>query len=224
MNIVIASMIDDPFDPPGCGRFGGGHIFLFDLGRYLVRHGLNVAYICRNNSSEKVGFERLGEKCVIYRINVGPQKEIATSEIVDYLVPLKTQFENILNQFIKIDVIHTSYWISGLIALDYCKKNNIKHINTILSLGRLKLKGKKHLSAYEKLRDESEISVFSKVDELIAICQDEKETLFSLYPELEKNINCHIIANGIDETIFYKRPEPSCGFICRATNRFKQGN
>ncbi|NOQ25814.1 MAG: glycosyltransferase [Bacteroidales bacterium] len=224
MNIVISSMIDDPFDPPGSGRFGGGHLFLFDLGRYLIRQGITVTYICRKNSPTKNSYERLGDKCTIYRLDVGPQKEILTFEVSSYLKQLKTQFINTIIQLDKVDVIHTSYWISGLVAMEYCQNNGIKHVNTILSLGRLKHKEKKSLSEYERFRDISEITVFNGVDDLIAICQDEKKSLFKLYPELKQNINCHIIANGIDENIFYQRPESSSDFIRRASYRFKQGN
>jgi hypothetical protein len=38
LHILIVTHIDDPFDPTGVYRFGGGSTFVFDLGRYLVRH------------------------------------------------------------------------------------------------------------------------------------------------------------------------------------------
>ena len=60
MHVIVTSMIDDPFDPPGNERVGGGHVFLFDLGRYLIRRGFQVTYIIRKNSQKKKSLEKLG--------------------------------------------------------------------------------------------------------------------------------------------------------------------
>ncbi|NVO12329.1 MAG: glycosyltransferase [Bacteroidales bacterium] len=223
MKVVISSMIDDPFDPPGSGRYGGGHLFLFDLGRYLIRQGIPIVYICRNNSPNKKHYEELGSLCSIYRLNIGPAEELPTNKISNYIIELVDGFNTIMTKLGEVNVIHTSYWISGIVAHEYCKNNNIKHVNTILSLGRLKHRDENHLSDYEILRDRLEIKLFNSVDVIIAICQDEKNNLIKLYPELKQDINCQIISNGIDENIFYKRPESSSNLICRATYRFKQG-
>ncbi|MEA2329592.1 MAG: hypothetical protein QOE68_4551, partial [Thermoanaerobaculia bacterium] len=53
MNILIITLTDDPFDPPGESRYGGAQRFMFDLGRYLVRRGHHVVFMTRQSRSRK---------------------------------------------------------------------------------------------------------------------------------------------------------------------------
>ena len=94
MHIIIVSMIDDPFDPPGQHRFGGGQLFLFDLGRYLVRKGNEVTYIVRKNDRSKPDKDQLGQKCKILRLEVGPTEEITPNKVATLIDKLKVEFRN----------------------------------------------------------------------------------------------------------------------------------
>jgi D-inositol-3-phosphate glycosyltransferase len=213
-------MIDDPFDPPGHERYGGGHVFLFDLGRYLVRRGFNLTYIIRNNSSNKKKYEKIGDNCTIIRLGVGPAKEIDPSQVSYYIEPLKKEFTKVLTNLSLIpQVVHTSYWISGIVALPYTRNNNIKHVHSVLSLGRLKLK-RPFISKDEKYRDKSEIKLFNSADELILVCPDEINSLKKLYPEVN-NKNLNVISYGINENIFFPRPESTDHYVRRSSSRFQ---
>ena len=215
-------MIDDPFDPPGNERVGGGHVFLFDLGRYLIRRGFQVTYIIRKNSQKKKSLEKLGEKCSIIRLEVGPLKEMKPDEVSKLINPLKKEFINAIEELRdRPNALHSIYWISGIVALDFTNVNKIKHVHSVLSLGRLKVKEEKKLSKIDKLRDESEIKIFNDVDGLILVCPNELQALRKLYPEVINN-NCHIIPYGIDETLFFPRPESTNHYVRRTTGRFKQ--
>lgn len=217
-------MIDDPFDPPGYGRFGGGNLFLFDLGRYLIRRGFIVTYIIRKNSSEKKSFERLGNNCTIIRLQVGPEKEISPKYVASLIEPLKIKFSEKMEELEgKIIACHSIYWISGIVVLEYCKANNIRLVHSILSLGRLKISNEQCHDKIEKKRDSSEVLIFNEADDLIVVCPNEKNNLYELYPEV-KNTDCHIVPYGIDEKMFFPRPESPGNFVCRSANRFKQGD
>src|SRR5712692_10219803 len=84
-HVVMLCLTDDPLDPPGWERFGGGHLFVLDLGRYLVRLGWRADYVTRRNAPTKQVCEELGPLCRVTRVDVGPAEDVATLALHPYL-------------------------------------------------------------------------------------------------------------------------------------------
>ena len=223
-HIAIICFIADPFDPPGYERFGGGHLFLFELGRFLVKNGFYVTYITRLNSPTKNEFEQLGPKCKIFRIKTGPLKEIQPDETGKYLLKLyNITYKTIQNIVPCVEIIHSHYWIAGEVSRRISKKLKLKHFHSILSLGRIKKQLNETLSSVYDLRIRCELKIYNSADYLIAVCPSEKSDLLNLYPEIKNKKNIKIIPYGVNSDVFFPKPESSDNYICWATNRFKKG-
>jgi len=223
---LIPCFIADPFDPPGHERFGGGHLFLFDLGRYLVRHGYSVIFLTRLNSSEKQLRQNLGTRCKVLRLNVGPSSEISPDEVAahfDGLLQASLAELNTLDVS-EIAVVHSHYWIAGLLSRALYNKEVLRkrlHIHSILSLGRLKQELGEPLGQNFSFRDQAELQVFREADHLIAVCPNEQRDLRRLYPEIRRPIR--IIPYGVNTSVFHPKPERPSTSIRRAYKRFEEG-
>src|SRR6185436_17565508 len=109
-------LTDDPLDPPGWERFGGGHLFVFDLGRYLVRLGFHVDYLTRRNSPSKPLHDSLGPLCTLTRLDVGPAADMPPLALHEYLDDLIAAAEIAVRDRVPYNVIHSHNWLSGAVA------------------------------------------------------------------------------------------------------------
>lgn len=223
MRIVMLSLIDDPFDPPGGGRYGGGHLFVLDLGRYLVRNGHRLTFLTRLNEPSKPLHEALGPRCDIYRIRVGPEADINPTDLAPWLRPLTEQTMEIVRSTGPFDVLHSHYWISGIVARELVEHYPTFHVHSLLSLGRIRYEVKEQRYTHDDERDQAEVKIFREADRLIACCPAELNDLKRLYPEVS-SAHCYVIPYGVDTDVFFPRPESPSDFVHRAANRFKKGS
>lgn len=222
-HIGLVCFVADPFDPPGHERFGGGHLFLFDLGRFLVTQGFRVTQVTRRNSSEKPVFDQIGPMYSIVRLAVGPPEEISPFNAGLYLNELSQAFERtIAEKQLEFMALHSHYWIGGEVVRRFCAAHQIRHVHSILSLGRVNREKGEALTASSAIREECEVNVINSADAVIAVCPSELADLKRLYPEVDLS-KVHIIPYGVDSDVFYPRPQSESDFVRRQTIRFPQG-
>jgi D-inositol-3-phosphate glycosyltransferase len=222
-HIGLVCFIADPFDPPGHERFGGGHLFLFDLGRFLVNQGFRVTYFTRRNSSEKPLFDQIGPMCSIVRLEIGPAEELAPPVVGSYLDELSSAFEQAINERqSEFSALHSHYWIAGEVVRRFCVTHHVRHVHSILSLGRVNREKGEPLPTNSSAREWIEIQVINSADAVIAVCPSELADLQRLYPEVDPS-KVHIIPYGVDPDVFYPRPQSESDFVRRQAIGFPQG-
>jgi glycosyltransferase involved in cell wall biosynthesis len=219
--VLLLCLTDDPLDPPGHERFGGGHAFVFDLGRYLVRAGWLVDYITRRNSATKPLAESLGPHCSVFRVDVGPPFDVPSLELSPYFAQLTEATAAVIATRPRYDVLHSHNWLSGGVALGI-PLTGIRHVHSILSLGRVRLERGEESSLGDTLRDELELKVFNSADMLLAVAPSERADLRRLYPEVQHD-RITIVPYGVDATVFHPRPEPADSAVRRQAGRFTEG-
>ena len=222
-HIGLICFIADPFDPPGYERYGGGHLFVFDLGRFLVQRGYSVSFFTRLNSPEKVPFDKLGPNCSIYRLEVGPAEELSPSSVSGYVNELSAVFEEVVGrQRLFFTALHSHYWIAGEVARRFCVTHGTRHVHSVLSLGRVKIEAGEPPDSSSSIRDECELRVFNSANALLTVCPTERTDLQRLYPEVDLS-QTYIIPYGVDPDVFYLRPESEHDSVRRQALRFSQG-
>lgn len=222
-HIGLVCFVADPFDPPGHERFGGGHLFLFDLARFLVTQGFRVTQVTRRNSSEKPVFDQIGPMYTIVRLDVGPSEEISPPQVGLYLNELSQAFEQtITDKRLEFVALHSHYWIGGEVVRRFRATRQIRHVHSILSLGRVNKEKGEALTVSSAVREECEINVINSADAVIAVCPSELADLKRLYPEVDPS-KVHIIPYGVDPNVFYPRPQSEGDFIRRQAIGFPQG-
>ena len=219
MKILLLTLTDDPFDPPGHGRFGGSHAFFFDLARQFVRLGHDVTIITRLNDSQKQVFQDLGPACRLHRIAVGPPTEIYHHSFGNLIYEIATAINNLLKDS-TFNVVQTSNWLSGAVACLLSKLAS-QHVHHILSLGRTRLELGEESSPFDTTRDEWEKKIINSANALVCVTEEEKDAIERLYSEVKpKNIT--IIPYGINQNVYFKRPSDTNDFVRRAGIRFQK--
>ena len=223
-HIGLVCFVADPFDPPGQERFGGGHLFLFDLGRFLVNDGFRVTYFTRRNSSEKPVFDQIGPMCTIIRLEVGPPEELPPPVVGSYLDELSLAFDQaITGRRLEFSALHSHYWIGGEVVRSFCAIHHVRHVHSILSLGRVNREKGESLTTSSSVREQHEIRVINSADAVIAVCPSELADLQRLYPEVDPS-RIHVIPYGVDPDVFYPRPQSEGDFVRRQAIGFPQGS
>lgn len=218
MDILLLTLTDDPFDPPGAGRFGGSHAFFFELSRQFVRRGHDLTIVTRLNNACKPRIQELGPLCRLYRLEVGSPTEANHHSLGSLCSELAHALTDLLSAK-TFDIVQTSNWLSGAVGLVLVPGIARCHVHHLLSLGRTRLELGEESSSFDEVRDEWERRVFNEADALVCVTSNEKEALERLYPDVKPN-SISIIPYGIDPKIFIRRPENADDFIHRTSGRF----
>lgn len=136
---MLLVLTDDPFDPPGVGRFGGSHAFFFDLGRELVRAGHAITVVTRRNHPDKPLRQNFGPLCRVRRLPVGPPDEVDHHGLGELLEEFVAGVATVMAEEHRFDIIQTSNWLSGATARLLQTANPPWHVHHVLSLGRARL-------------------------------------------------------------------------------------
>ena len=219
MNILIVTLTDDPFDPPGESRYGGAQRFMFDLGRHLVRAGHQVLFVTRQSRPGKPLHQTFGQRCEIRRFSVGPPDELTHHELWLFRAEIETRVRQLVEDAKPFDVVLSFNWLSGLVAVALGIRPHAHHI---LSLGRARLALNELPHPSDDARDGGEIKVFLSADRLICVCRDELQSLQTLYPEIDASKG-RIVPYGIDGDVFYCRPCNADDYVRRSSERLQEG-
>jgi glycosyltransferase involved in cell wall biosynthesis len=214
--VLLLCLTDDPLDPPGWARFGGGHLFVFDLGRYLVRTGWYVDYLTRRNSPVKPLEESLGPCCAITRLAIGPAEDFLPLDLYEHLEEMSAAAVSFVASREPYDVIHSHNWLSGAVARKAAGQS--RHIHSILSLGRVRLELGEEAAPNDPLRDALELEIFRNADTLVTVAPSERDDLRRLYPEI-KHDRIAVVPYGVDPDIFNPRPEHPDSLVLRSARR-----
>ena len=190
MNILQLSFHTSPYSEIGVNDGGGLNIYVQQISKHLSNnHNVTVVTAEKAESFKSDNLE-------FYSLNLFEQdlpmddKEL---HLIEFQKKLEETFE--LNNF---DVIHSHYWLSGLVAKDISGKFNIPYIFTSHSLGVV-------LEGYNNERTDCEKIVMTSSNFVTASTNYENILLSESYKIDKKKIK--LIKPGVDENLF--SPDPN---------------
>ena len=190
MNILQISYHTSPYSSLGINDGGGLNVYVQQISKHLSnKHNVTVvtAEKAENFKNENLEF---------YSLNLfEPDLPMDDKELylIEFQKKLEETFE--LNNF---DVIHSHYWLSGLVAKDISSKFNIPYIFTSHSLGVF-------LEGYNNERTDCEKIVMTSSNFVTASTNYENILLSESYKIDKKKIK--LIKPGVDENLF--SPDPN---------------
>lgn len=205
LRIAMLSVHTCPLAMLGGKKTGGMNVYVRDLSRELGRMGIFVDVFTRSQDDcvPMVNHE-LGDRARVIHIPAGPEAPIPVSDIADYL----DEFTAGVAQFaaregLHYDLIHSHYWLSGLVAEKletYWGKKPIVHM--FHTLGHMKNRiaetpGER--ASQERL--DGEAHVLTIADRIVAATPAEKAQLTWLYGAVGSKIA--IIPPGVDLDRFH---------------------
>lgn len=199
LTIVMISMHTSPLAQPGRGDAGGLNVYVRNLTDALIRAGHQVLCFTRKTAAADttVLLDEYTQSKVI------PIAAGRLSLPKEALVELTTQFAETMLPVIREHalhrvVVHSHYWLSGLVALQMAESLRCPVVHTMHTLGAAKNASAPGTEPSYRLEREAFIS--AKVSALIANTSVEKQELIK-----HTGVEAHKIAvvhPGVDHNIF----------------------
>lgn len=181
MNILFIDLHCDATMPSGANEFGGGNTYSRGLLKGITQNeNLFCVYITRKKFKNMLSSEQISENCFIERIVLGDSIDDKDT-LQDYADDAFKEIKAIINKYkLKDFIIHSSYWHSGLIAMQLAKEYNTYYIHTIQSNGKKKaiVNSKQH-NLNERIMAEK--AIFTNAKYLICSSKSEQEEIHRLY-------------------------------------------
>lgn len=222
--IAMLSVHTCPLAMLGGKKTGGMNVYVRDFSRELGRQGIQVDVFTRSQDDCQPMIKHdLGYGGRVIHIPAGPEKPVPVAQIAGYLDQFVTgvlQFASTEN--IQYDLIHSHYWLSGLVAERLSKAwNHIPIVQMFHTLGHMKNKiAQSDTERAPQTRIDGETHVLHIADRIIAPTPAELEQINRLYHTDTGKIV--IIPPGVDLDRFHpidkKEAKKRVGIPCGDTN------
>lgn len=183
--IAMLSVHTCPLATLGGKKTGGMNVYVRDFSRELARRGIQVDVFTRSEDDCQPAIRHdLGFGARVIHIKAGPEKPIPVANIANYLDDFVDGILDFAAQEdARYDLIHSHYWLSGLVAKGLRQTwNSIPIIQMFHTLGHMK--NRVALSETERVpqaRIEGELHVMAIADKIIAATPAEYAQLHWLY-------------------------------------------
>jgi D-inositol-3-phosphate glycosyltransferase len=206
-HVCMLSVHTCPLAMLGGKDTGGMNVYVRDLSRELTRRGVavdvftrsqdpHVAHVCPND---------LGPGSYVYHVQAGPESPYDKRLVYQYLPEFISEVQRIAaEQGRRYDVIHSHYWLSGLVAQELRASWGRPFVHMFHTLGHLKDMVAQRPEDHEPpVRMESEAAIMRAADRLVAASPLEKSQMATLYGADPCKVE--VISPGVDLTLFYPR-------------------
>lgn len=204
--VAMLSLHTCPLAALGGKESGGMNVYVRDLSRELGRRGLFVDVFTRSQNPDVPQVGDLGPNARVIHLKAGPEapydKNLVYAHTAEFTGNLKkfARKENIA-----YDLVHSHYWLSGLVARQLRSDWKTPVIQMFHTLGELKNQVARSKEQQEtRLRVETEREIMSFADRLIAANPLEKAQMIWLYGADPAKIE--VIPCGVDLELFHPIP------------------
>lgn len=184
----------------GGKKTGGMNVYVRDLAHTLGAKGVQVDIFTRSQDDCQPRVKHdLGYGCRVIHIPAGPETPIPVAQIVDHLEEFTAGVLEFAEQEnIVYDLIHSHYWLSGLVAEQLRTAwDNAPVVHMFHTLGHIKNRiAQSEDERAPQVRLDGEARICAIADGLIAATEEEKSHLIELYNAAPDKI--HIIPPGVD--------------------------
>ncbi|MCP2732035.1 glycosyltransferase family 4 protein [Limnofasciculus baicalensis] len=195
-HIALISVHGDPAIEIGKEEAGGQNVYVRNVGEALARIGWHVDMFTRKASPDDPTIVEHQPRCRTIRLKAGPEEFVPrdrifgyTGEFLDNLIKFQE------TEGIRYSLVHTNYWISSWVGMEWKKRTSIPQLHTYHSLGAIKYKSVEAIPMIANTRLDIEKTVLETAERIIATSPQEKEHLRSL---VSTKGNIDIIPCGTD--------------------------
>lgn len=171
--ILFISDHGDPLAALGGEQAGGQNNYVKQLADYLCDRGLVIDVVTHWSDETAPQIERFGKSCRVIRLAAGRKGFVPKAEIADCLDAFYSEMKSLLN-LKEYDIIHSHYWMSGLLGLTVKAEFGIPLVHTSHSLGIAKSAA---TGVREEKRLRAERKILRNADCVIATTPTEKRII-----------------------------------------------
>jgi len=200
LNIAMISIHSCPLGVLGGRDTGGMNVYIRELARELAKRGHAIDIYTMAHQPQHGPPINLGENVRLIHLESGADKDVPKVAIYDYIQRFACGAEDFrkYNQM-PYDLIHSHYWLSGLVGKQLQDRWHIPHAVMFHTLGVVKNSigiGE----AEPELRIESEREVIDNCHRIIASTAKEREDLIKHYGATPEKIT--VIPCGVNLDLF----------------------
>ena len=200
LHIAIISIHSCPMGILGGRDSGGMNVYIRELARELGRKGHAVDIYTMAHQPQHEPLINLGENVKLVHLETGGDEEMPKVAIYTYIQRFACGVENFRkSNDINYDLIHSHYWLSGLVGKQLQAWWHVPHLVMFHTLGAVK----NSIGIGEdetELRIESEREVAGSCDRIIASTERERKELIKHYGASPQKIA--IIPCGVNLDLF----------------------
>jgi D-inositol-3-phosphate glycosyltransferase len=208
--VALISVHTSPLATLGGKDTGGMNVFVREIAREMARHNIAVDIFTRSTSRQTLRIDpRIAPNARVIHVPAGPEAPVSKNELLRY-VP---EFTEWMCRFVSegggkntepggYDVIHSNYWLSGLVAESLRNCWGTRFVHTFHTLAELKNQIAQRPEEREgKQRLDNEHHVCEVADLLTASTRVEQQQLVHLYGVSPARIR--IVPPGVDTDRFH---------------------
>ena len=201
--IALISVHGDPLNPLGEKRSGGQNKSVLEHATMLSEMDYHVDVFTRLDNPTKEPCVKVNENFRVFRIKSGKQSYQEPiqiyQEISEFIDKMRSHFAHT-----NYDIIHSYYWLSGVVAYTLKKDYNIPYVHKFCSIGAYKHEAVKIDEREKTVRLPEEKRILFSSDRIIAMTQMEIE-IFRKYYSFERD-NISVVPDGVRLDHFHKIP------------------
>ncbi len=201
LKVAMISMHASPVAELGSYKSGGMNLYVKEIALRLSKLGVKVDIYTRNDRDNSVEILELGPNVRLIYVNAGPKKKLDPLNLVQHIEQFVSEVENYRNfENIQYDLIHSHYYLSGLIGMHISKLWSIPHVTMFHTLELAKkIAFKDKLES--NLRIELEKKVINDVNKIICASSHEKDIIDNYVAASSKKVS--IIPLAVDTNVFH---------------------
>jgi D-inositol-3-phosphate glycosyltransferase len=194
--VLFISDHGDPLARLGGKQSGGQNNYVKQLALALDELGLSVDVVTHWSNPNTPQIEAFGENCRVIRIAARHKGYMNKGEMINILPAFYREMHDLIpiNTY---DIVHSHYWLSGLLGLVIKNNYEIPLVHTSHSLAIAKYRG---TGKKETTRLHAEKNILRKADTVIATTTNEKDLIESF---AGPKANVVVSSIGVNRDIFY---------------------
>jgi D-inositol-3-phosphate glycosyltransferase len=202
LRVAMLSVHTCPLAALGGKETGGMNVYVRELGRELGRMGLSVDVFTRSQDAAIPRVVPLGERARVIHLPAGHEAPMARERIYDHLDEFVDGVDAWrIGRRVEYDLIHSHYWLSGVVALALRERWGAPVLQMFHTLGRFKNGAARRASDLEpSVRLEEESRIVRAVDGLVAASVVERRALVDVYGAAAAH--AAVIPCGVDTDLF----------------------
>ncbi len=202
MRIAMVSEHASPLRPPGGTECGGQNLHVAELATALARRGEDVTVFTRRERPDQDDEVATPQGYRVVHVPAGPPEPVPRDELVPHLGRFAEELHTAWHRG-RPDVVHSHFWMSGLMSLVAGAPLRVPVVHTYHALGSVKRRhqGPADTSPPERIRMERLIG--RRAAAVVATCTDEVSELVNLGVARSRTT---VVPCGVDCTLFTPAP------------------
>ena len=181
LKIAMLSIHSSPIGDLGTRDTGGMSVYVQEMSKELGRKGHHIDIFTQHHVGNYDPVIHLYDNVRLVHLSGGTRGDIAKSSLYDFLPQLFNELESFrIKENIAYDIIHSHYWLSGVLGLKLQSSWNAYHLITYHTIGAVKNVTCPAENASE-LRLTNEKKLAKLCDQIVLPTQKEKEYLIQYY-------------------------------------------